>query len=292
MKRIMLLIGTNLAIMLVLGIVSTLTGAHRFFTGSGLDLGKLLFFALLMGFGGSFISLWMSKTIAKWSTGARVIETPGNSTEFWLVDTVRRFADKAGLSMPEVAIYDGEPNAFATGASRNSSLVAVSTGLLQTMTREEAEAVIAHEVAHIANGDMVTLTLIQGVVNTFVMFLSRVIGHLVDRIVFKTERGQGPAFFVTMIVAELVLGVLASIIVMYFSRQREFHADRGGASLAGRPNMIAALERLNSLHPAPLPDKLAAFGISGGGGGGIKRLFMTHPPLEERIEALRRQGTA
>jgi hypothetical protein len=180
MKRIMLLIGTNLAIMLVLGIVSTLTGAHRFFTGSGLDLGKLLFFALLMGFGGSFISLWMSKTIAKWSTGARVIETPGNSTEFWLVDTVRRFADKAGLSMPEVAIYEGEPNAFATGASRNSSLVAVSTGLLQTMTREEAEAVIAHEVAHIANGDMVTLTLIQGVVNTFVIFIARVVGWLVD----------------------------------------------------------------------------------------------------------------
>ena len=204
------------------------------------------------------------------------------------METVRKYSTEAGIKMPEVGVFDSpEVNAFATGMSKNSSLIAVSTGLLQQMTRKEAEAVLGHEVAHAANGDMVTLALIQGVVNTFVMFLSRVIGHLVDRVVFKTERGHGPAFFVTMIIAELVLGVLASIIVMWFSRQREFRADRGGASLAGRQNMIAALERLNAMHPQPLPDKMAAFGIAGGGGGGIKRLFMTHPPLEERIAALK-----
>ena len=241
-----------------------------------------------MGFGGSFISLAISKWSAKKAMGVRVIETPANSTEFWLMETVRTYSAKSGIKMPEVGVFDTpEVNAFATGMSKNSSLVAVSSGLLQQMSRSEAEAVIGHEIAHVANGDMVTLALIQGVVNTFVMFLSRVIGHLVDRVVFKTERGHGPAFFVTMIVAELVLGILASIIVMWFSRQREFRADRGGAALAGRPHMIAALERLNSLHPAPLPEKMAAFGISGGGGGGIKRLFMTHPPLAERIAALR-----
>lgn len=236
MKRIMLLIGTNLAIMLVLGIVSTLTGAHKFFSGSGLDLGKLLFFALLMGFGGSFISLWLSKTIAKWSTGARVIDTPANSTELWLIDTVRRFAEKAGLPMPEVAIYEGEPNAFATGASRNSSLVAVSTGLLQSMTRSETEAVIAHEVAHIANGDMVTLTLIQGVVNTFVIFIARVIGWLVDSALRKggdEPSGPGIGYTITVVVCDILFGILASIIVMYFSRQREFRADAGAAQLMG-----------------------------------------------------------
>jgi heat shock protein HtpX len=226
--------------------------------------------------------------MAKKSMGVRVIETPSNSTELWLVDTIRKYAADAGIGMPEVGIYDApDVNAFATGMTRNKSLVAVSSGLLQQMKRNEAEAVLGHEIAHIANGDMVTLTLIQGVVNTFVIFLSRVIGHTVDRVVFKNERGHGPAFWVTTIVAQLVLGILASIIVMWFSRQREFRADRGGASLAGGPNMIAALERLGALHPQPLPDKMAAFGIAGGGAHGLKRLFMTHPPLEERIAALR-----
>jgi heat shock protein HtpX len=291
MKRIILFLMTNLAIVLVLSVTMRLLGVEPYLNANGLNLNALLIFAAIMGFGGSFISLAISKWSAKTSMGVHVIEAPSNSTEFWLVETVRKYSQQAGIAMPEVGIYEApDVNAFATGMSKNSSLVAVSTGLLQQMTRQEAEAVIGHEVAHAANGDMVTLALIQGVVNTFVMFLSRVIGHLVDRVVFKTERGQGPAFFVTMIVAELVLGILASIIVMYFSRQREFRADQGGASLAGRQNMIAALERLASLHPQPLPDKMAAFGIAGGGGGGLKRLFMTHPPLEERIAALRSQA--
>lgn len=288
MKRIFLFLMTNLAIVLVLSVTMRLLGVEPYLNANGLNLSALLIFAAVMGFGGSLISLAISKWSAKTSMGVRVIETPANSTEFWLVETVRKFADQAGIQMPEVGIYDApDVNAFATGMSKNSSLIAVSTGLLQQMTRQEAEAVIGHEVSHAANGDMVTLALIQGVVNTFVMFLSRVIGHLVDRVVFKTERGQGPAFFVTMIVAELVLGILASIIVMWFSRQREFRADQGGASLSGRRNMIAALERLASLHPQPLPAKMAAFGIAGGVGDGLKRLFMTHPPLEERIAALR-----
>ena len=288
MKRIFLFLATNMAIVLVLSVSMRLLGVEPYLNANGLNLTSLLIFAAVMGFGGSFISLAISKWSAKRAMGVQVIETPTNSTESWLLDTVRKYSAKAGIEMPEVGIFDTpEVNAFATGMSRNSSLVAVSSGLLQQMSKREAEAVIGHEIAHVANGDMVTLALIQGVVNTFVMFLSRVIGHLVDRVVFKTERGHGPAFFVTMIVAELVLGVLASIIVMWFSRQREFHADRGGAALAGRQHMIAALERLNSLHPAPLPEKMAAFGISGGGGGGIKRLFMTHPPLAERIAALR-----
>ena len=291
MKRIFLFLATNMAIVLVLSVTMRLLGVEPYLNANGLNLGALLIFAAVMGFGGSLISLAISKWSAKKSMGVHVIEAPANSTEFWLIETVRKYSQQAGIQMPEVGIYDApDVNAFATGMSKNSSLIAVSTGLLQQMTRQEAEAVIGHEVAHAANGDMVTLALIQGVVNTFVMFLSRVIGHLVDRVVFKTERGQGPAFFVTMIIAELVLGILASVIVMYFSRQREFRADQGGASLAGRQNMIAALERLNSLHPQPLPEKMAAFGIAGGGGGGIKRLFMTHPPLEERIEALRRQA--
>ncbi len=287
MKRVMLLIGTNLAIMLVLGIVSTLTGAHRFFTGTGLDLTKLLFFAGLMGFGGAFISLWMSKTIAKWSTGARVIETPQNSTEFWLVDTVRKLSGKAGLPMPEVAIYEGDPNAFATGASRNNSLVAVSTGLLQTMTREEAEAVLAHEVAHVANGDMVTLTLIQGVVNTFVIFLARVVGWVVDSMLRRGEESSGPgvAYMVTVVIADIVFGVLASIIVMYFSRQREFRADAGAAQLLGSPQpMMAALRRLGGMEAGELPQNVATAGISGR--PGWMALFSSHPPIEERIAAL------
>ena len=288
MKRIVLFLATNLAIMLVLSFTMRILGVEPYLTANGLNLTSLLIFAAVMGFGGSFISLAISKWMAKKSMGVRVIETPSNSTEFWLVETVHKYAADAGIKMPEVGIFDTpEVNAFATGMTKNSALVAVSSGLLQQMTRPEAEAVVGHEIAHAANGDMVTMALIQGVVNTFVMFLSRVIGHTVDRVVFKSERSNGPAFFVTMIIAELVLGILASIIVMWFSRKREFRADRGGASLAGRQNMIAALERLNSLHPAPLPEKMAAFGISGGGASGIKRLFMTHPPLEERIAALR-----
>jgi len=287
-KRVILLIGTNLAIMLVLGIVTTLTGANRFFTGTGLDLGKLLFFAAIMGFGGAFMSLWMSKTIAKWSTGARVIEAPQNSTEFWLVETVRRFADKSGLSMPEVAVYEGEPNAFATGASRNSSLVAVSTGLLQTMTREEAEAVIAHEVAHIANGDMVTLTLIQGVVNTFVFFLARVVGYLVDSFLRRGDSessGPGIGYMVTVVVCDIVFGILASIVVMWFSRQREFRADAGAAHLMGTPQpMMNALRRLGGMEAGELPQNVATAGINGR--PGWMALFSSHPPLEERIAAL------
>jgi heat shock protein HtpX len=288
MKRTLLFLGTNMAILLVLSVTMRLLGVEPYLTAQGLNLTSLLIFAAVMGFGGAFISLAISKWSVKRSMGVQVIEAPANSTEFWLVETVRKYSTAAGIKMPEVGIFDSpDVNAFATGMTKNSSLIAVSTGLLQQMTRPEAEAVLGHEVAHAANGDMVTMALIQGVVNTFVMFLSRVIGHTVDRVVFKNERGHGPAFFVTMIIAELVLGVLASIIVMWFSRQREFRADRGGASLAGRRNMIAALERLNALHPQPLPDKMAAFGIAGGGNGGIKRLFMTHPPLEERIAALK-----
>jgi heat shock protein HtpX len=288
MKRIMLLIGTNLAIMLVLGIVVTLTGANRFFTGTGLDLGKLLVFAAIMGFGGSFLSLWMSKTIAKWSTGARVIDQPNDATELWLFETVRRFSEKAGLQMPEIAIYEGEPNAFATGASRNNSLVAVSTGLLQTMTRQEAEAVIAHEVSHIANGDMVTLTLIQGVVNTFVFFLARVVGYLVDSFLRRGDQessGPGIGYTITVIACDIVFGILASIVVMYFSRQREFRADAGAAQLMDSPQpMMAALRRLGGMEAGELPQNVATAGINGR--PGWMALFSSHPPLEERIAAL------
>ena len=277
-----------MAIVLVLSVTMRLLGVEPYLNANGLNLTSLLIFAAVMGFGGSFISLAISKWMVKRSMGVHVIESPSNATETWLVNTIRRQSEKAGIGMPEVGIYESpDVNAFATGMSRNSSLIAVSTGLLSQLTHEEVEAVLGHEVSHAANGDMVTLALIQGVVNTFVMFLSRVIGYLVDKIVFKTERGTGPAFFVTMIIAELVLGVLASIIVMWFSRRREFHADAGGASLAGRGNMIAALQRLGALHPQPLPDRMAAFGIAGGVGSGLKRLFMTHPPLEERIAALR-----
>lgn len=288
MKRIFLFLATNLAIMLVLSVTMRVLGVEPYLNAQGLNLGALLIFAGVMGMGGSLISLAISKWTAKRSVGAVVIEAPANPTEFWLVETVRRQATAAGIGMPEVAIFDSpDINAFATGMNKNNALVAVSSGLLQSMTREEAEAVLGHEVTHVSNGDMVTLALIQGVVNTFVMFLSRVIGHTVDKVVFKTQRGNGPAFFITMIVAELLLGILASIIVMWFSRQREFRADRGGATLAGRQNMIAALERLKQAHSGPLPEKMAAFGISGSVGGGLKRLFMTHPPLEERIVALK-----
>ena len=288
MKRIVLFLATNFAIMLVLSITMRLLGVEPYLNANGLNLGSLLVFAGVMGFGGSLISLAISKWSAKTAMGVHVIEAPSNSTEFWLLETIRKYSVEVGIKMPEVGIYESpDVNAFATGMSKNSSLIAVSTGLLQKMTRQEAEAVLGHEVAHAANGDMVTMALIQGVVNTFVMFFSRVIGYLIDKIVFKTERGNGPAFFVTMIIAELVLGILASIIVMWFSRRREFRADQGGASLAGRRNMIAALDRLNAQHPQPLPEKMAAFGIAGGVGSGLKRLFMTHPPLEERIAALK-----
>ena len=287
MKRIVLFLATNLAIVLVLSLSMRLLGLEPYLSAQGLNLNSLLLFAAVMGFGGSFISLALSKWMAKKTLGAGIITDARTPTEQWLVQTVARQAQASGIKMPEVAIWDSpEVNAFATGMSRNSALVAVSTGLLQKMTREEAEAVLGHEVAHVANGDMVTLALIQGVVNTFVLFLSRVIGHTVDRLIFKTERGNGPAFWITVIIADVVLGILASIIVMWFSRRREFRADEGGARVAGRGAMIAALERLSSLHPQPLPDKMAAFGISGGGASGLKRLFMTHPPLEERIAAL------
>ena len=268
MKRIFLFLATNLAIIVVLSITLRLLGFERILDeqGTGLDINSLLVFAAVFGFGGSFMSLALSKWTAKRFTGAQVIEHPRNEHEYWLVSTVKRQAKMAGIGMPEVAIYNApDVNAFATGMSKNNALVAVSTGLLNTMSQDEAEAVLAHEVSHIANGDMVTLALIQGVVNTFVIFLSRVIGHMVDRVIFKTEHGHGPAFWVTAIIAELVLGILASIIVMWFSRQREFRADAGGASLAGRNKMIAALQRLQATVKQPhLPDQLAAFGISGG----------------------------
>jgi len=295
MKRIFLFLATNLAIIVVLSITLRLLGVERLLDeqGANLDLNSLLVFAAVFGFGGSFISLAISKWTAKRFTGARVIESPRDATEQWLLATVRRQAEAAGIGMPEVAVYDApDVNAFATGMSRNNALVAVSSGLLRNMSKDEAEAVLGHEVSHVANGDMVTLALIQGVVNTFVIFLSRVIGHVVDRVIFKVERGHGPAFWITAIVAEIVLGILASIIVMWFSRRREFKADAGGARLAGSHKMIAALQALKRASGQPhLPDQLAAFGINGGIGAGIKRLFMTHPPLDERIEALRQAAT-
>jgi len=291
MKRIVLFLATNLAIILVLSITLRLLGFEGFLDQQGVDLNLngLLLFAAVFGMGGSFMSLALSKWTAKRFTGARVIERPATNQERWLVETVQRQARQAGIGMPEVAIYPGaEINAFATGASRNKALVAVSAGLLAAMSQDEAEAVLGHEISHVANGDMITLALIQGVINTFVIFLSRVIGHVVDRVVFKTERGHGPAFWITSIVAEILLAILASIIVMWFSRQREFRADTGGAALAGRQKMIAALQRLQQhSNQPPLPDQLAAFGIAGGIGHGLKRLFMSHPPLEERIAALR-----
>ena len=286
MKRILLFIVTNLAVVLVLGIVSRLLGVDRFLTANGLNLGALLGFALVMGFGGAIISLLISKPMAKWSAGVQIIEQPRNQDEAWIVDTVRQFADKAGIGMPEVGIFEGDPNAFATGAFRDSALVAVSTGLLHNMTREEVEAVIGHEVAHIANGDMVTMTLIQGVMNTFVVFLSRVIGYAVDSFLRKNDEensGPGMGYYITTIVLDIVLGFVAAIIVAWFSRQREFRADAGAAQLMGRKQpMINALARLGGLHSAELPKSVAAMGIA----GGIGQLFSTHPPIEERIAAL------
>jgi heat shock protein HtpX len=289
MKRIFLFVITNLAILLMLSITLRLLGVDRILNEQGgIDFNSLLIMAAVIGFGGSFISLAMSKWSAKHMTGAVVIEQPSDPTERWLVETVRRHAERVGIGMPEVAIYDApDLNAFATGMDRDDSLVAVSTGLLHNMNKDEIEGVLAHEISHVANGDMVTLALIQGVVNTFVIFLSRVIGHFVDRVVFKTERENGPAFMITTLIAQLVLGILASMIVMWFSRQREFRADAGGAQLAGRNKMINALERLKQWHePAQLPERLAAFGISGGKGS-VMNLFMSHPPLDVRIAALR-----
>ncbi len=291
MRRIGLFLATNLAVLLVMGVVMNLLEPWLIAQGIDLNHAAIFIFALLFGMGGAIISLLLSKKMALMGTKARVIKQPSNPTERWLIDTVARQAREAGIGMPDVAIFDSpDPNAFATGASRKNALVAVSTGLLRHMRQNEVEAVLGHEVAHVANGDMVTLTLIQGVLNTFVLLLSRIIGQVIDRAVFK-GRGYGPGYFLTVIVLQIVLGILASMIVMAFSRWREFRADTGGAQLAGRANMIAALQRLKSVHqPADLPESVEAFGIRGRVGGGIKRLMMSHPPLEERIRALE-QGT-
>jgi len=288
-KRITLFLITNLAIVFVLSIVLNLLGVGPMLNQQGLDMTSLVVFAAVFGFGGSLLSLVISKWTAKRLTGARVITSPANELEAWLLEVVRRQSQQAGISMPEVAVYDApDVNAFAPGMRRNSSLVAVSTGLLRAMDRNEAEAVLAHEVSHVANGDMITLALIQGVVNTFVIVASRLVGYLVDRVVFRTERGHGPGFFITSLVAQLVFGILASMVVCWFSRQREFRADAGAADLAGRDKMVAALEKLRRTAGQPhLPDQMSAFGISGTTGGGVKQLFMTHPPLEVRIEALK-----
>ena len=288
MKRVILFVLTNVAVLVVLSIVLRLTGLDRA-GGAGAGHAELLAFSAVVGFTGAIISLLMSKSMAKWSTGAHVIARPSNDVEAWLVGSVQKLAQKAGIGMPEVAIYEGEPNAFATGAFRNSALVAVSTGLLQSMNKEEVEAVLGHEVAHVANGDMVTLTLIQGVVNTFVIFLSRVIGSIVDRAVFRSERGNGPGYFITVIVLQMVLGLLASMIVAWFSRQREFRADAGAAQYLGSPSpMVNALRRLGGVEPGALPEAIKAFGITDK--AGIMALFSTHPPIEQRIAALQRRS--
>jgi heat shock protein HtpX len=288
MKRIVLFLATNLAVGLVLSVALSVLGVNRYLAESGLNVGMLAAYSVIVGFVGSFVSLLMSKTMAKVFTGARVIDAPQGPDEQWLVETVRRLAGKAGVGMPEVAVYAGGPNAFATGAFRDSALVAVSTGLLESMTREEVEAVLGHEMSHVANGDMVTLALIQGVVNTFVVFLSRVVGYVVDRTVFRTQRGIGPGFYVTVILCEILFGVLASIIVAWFSRQREFRADAGSAALLGSPRpMVSALRRLGGLEGGPLPQALQAFGITEG--NRVLALFASHPPIEQRIAALETQ---
>ena len=290
MKRIVLFVLTNLAVVLVLSVVLKVLGLDRGLAAQGLNYGSLLVYSLVVGFTGAIISLLMSKTMAKWSTGAHVITQPQNDAEAWLLQTVQNLAAKAGVAMPEVAIYEGEPNAFATGAFKNSALVAVSTGLLQSMNREEAEAVLGHELSHVANGDMVTLTLIQGVVNTFVIFLSRIVGAIVDRAVFRTERGTGPGYFVTVIVCQILFGVAASIIVAWFSRLREYRADAGSARLLGTPQpMIHALARLGGLTPGALPQAFQSHGITDSRSG-FMALFASHPPIEARIAAL--QGAA
>jgi heat shock protein HtpX len=285
MKRILLLVVTNIAVMLVLSIVVSVLGLDRWLAAEGINYGSLLVMSAIFGFGGAFISLLMSKWIAKMSVGAQTIDGSEGSTQYWLVQTVHNLADKAGIGRPEVAIYEGPANAFATGAFRDSALVAVSTGLVEAMSKEEVEAVLGHEVSHVANGDMVTLTLIQGVLNTFVFFLSRVVGFIVDKAVFRTERGVGPGFYITMIVSQIVFGIVASMIVAWFSRQREFRADRGSANLLGSTQpMIAALSRLGGLQTGGLPDAVKTFGISSE--SGLAQLFATHPPLQVRIAAL------
>jgi heat shock protein HtpX len=287
MKRIVLFLATNLAVVVVMTLVLNVLGVGRAVTGAGIDFGALLVFSLVVGFTGSFISLLMSKPMAKWSTGARVIDQPSNSTEQWLLSTVGKLAERSGIAMPEVAVYEGEPNAFATGAFKNSALVAVSTGLLGGMERDEVEAVLGHEIAHVANGDMVTLTLIQGVVNTFVVFMARVVGFFVDKVLLRNgDRGPGIGYMVTVFVCEIVFGLLASIIVAWFSRQREFRADAGSAKLLGTAvPMQHALARLHGLPPGELPQSMAASGITGGNSG-WGALFATHPPFEQRIAAL------
>jgi heat shock protein HtpX len=286
MKRIVLFLATNLAVVLLLSVIINLFGLNRWLSENGIDYTGLLAFSAVVGFAGSFISLLMSKTAAKWSTGAHVVDGSEGTTEYWLVNTVKRLADKAGVGMPEVAVYEGAPNAFATGAFKNSSLVAVSTGLLQSMSKEEVEAVLGHEIGHVANGDMVTLTLIQGVVNTFVVFLARVVGFFVDKAIFRTERGVGLGFYITVFVCEIVFGILASMIVAWFSRQREFRADAASADLLGNPRpMINALARLGGLEPGVLPPAVQTAGITNRPSG-IMALFSTHPPFEERIAAL------
>jgi len=288
MKRIFYFLATNLAIVFVLSITMRLLGVEPFLNANGLNLNSLLIFAAVMGFGGAFISLAISKWSAKRMSGAVTIDNPKTLDEIWLVNTVKKQSEAVGIKMPEVAIFQSPAvNAFATGMSRNSSLVAVSSGLLEMMTKDEAEAVVGHEISHVANGDMVTLTLIQGVVNTFVLFFSRVIGYTVDKVVFKTRQGTGPAFFITMIIAEILLGILASIVVMWFSRQREYRADAGGGQLAGTQKMIAALQRLKVQHEgSALPKSMAALGVSGEQGTGLKELFSTHPSLDSRIARL------
>ena len=286
MKRIILFLVTNLAVVLVLSVILRLLGLDRVVQANGIDVGSLLVFSFVVGFTGAIISLLMSKSMAKWSTGAQVIDTPRNDAEAWIVDTVRKLAQNAGVAMPEVAIYDGAPNAFATGAFKNSALVAVSTGLLQSMNKEEVEAVLGHELSHVANGDMVTLTLIQGVVNTFVIFFARIAGYFVDRTVFRTERGVGPGYYITVIVCQIVFGILASIVVAYFSRRREFRADAGSAKLLGSPQpMVHALTRLGGLESGALPPSFQSSGITGNPSG-LMALFASHPPIEERIAAL------
>jgi heat shock protein HtpX len=285
MKRIVLFLLTNLAVMIVISVIVRVFGLDQALDAHGLNLGALLVFSAVVGFTGAIISLLMSKSMAKWSTGARVIDTPRDESQAWLLDTVKRLADKAGIRMPQVAVYEGAPNAFATGAFRNAALVAVSSGLLSSMSREELEAVLGHEIAHVANGDMVTLTLIQGVLNTFVVFLARVVAFFVDKVVFRTQRGSGPGYFITVLVCQIVFGVLAAIIVAWFSRRREFRADAGSAQYVGSPQpMMSALARLGGLPPGELPKSLNGFGITDK--AGIMSLFATHPPIETRIRAL------
>jgi heat shock protein HtpX len=293
MKRVFLFLATNLAVMLVMSVVLSLLGVNRYLTANGLDLSTLMMFSLVVGFTGAFFSLLISKPMAKWSTDAHVISTPANSTELWLVHTVRNLSERAGITTPEVAVYEGAPNAFATGAFKNSALVAVSTGLLQNMTQDEIEAVLGHEIAHVANGDMVTMALIQGVVNTFVVFLARVVGYAIDKAIFKNSDDDRPGigYMITVFICEIIFGVAASVIVCWFSRQREFRADAGSAKLLGGGEpMIKALSRLGSMEPGELPKSMAASGISDK--AGVAAWFSTHPPMEQRIAALRRMAGA